>query len=94
MNEGRAEDIEIRRKRLRFRSWHRGLKETDLLLGTFADRHLSQFGEAELDAYEALLEENDPDVFAWVTGKETPPGNLDTAVMKLLQNFKYAGSKD
>ena len=90
MNATSEEDIEVRRKRLRFRSWHRGLKETDLLLGTFADRHLSQFDEAELDAYEALLEENDPDVFAWVTGKEAPPSRHDTAVMKLLQNFKFA----
>ncbi len=94
MNSAPDEAIEVRRKRLRFRSWHRGLKETDLLLGTFADRHLSDFGDTELDAYEALLEESDPDVFAWVTGKETPPSNHDTPVMKLLQNFKFAGSRD
>jgi antitoxin CptB len=89
MNDSPPEDTATRRKRLRFRSWHRGLKETDLLLGNFADRHLEDFGEAELDLYEALLEENDPDVFAWITGSKQPPVAHNTSVLKLIQNFKF-----
>ena len=60
---------DVRRKRLRFRSWHRGTKEIDLLLGTFADRHLADFSDEQLAAYEALMLESDPDLFEWITGR-------------------------
>ena len=57
---------EIRRKRLLFRSWHRGTRESDLILGRFADSHLAGFDEAQLDRYEALLDCADADIFDWV----------------------------
>ncbi len=81
------ESEEIQRKRLRFRSWHRGTREMDLLLGTFADRLLAGFGKAQLDRYDALLALSDPDLFAWITGRERPPPAHDHDVMNLLQNF-------
>lgn len=84
-----SESIETRRKRLRFRSWHRGTREMDLLLGPFADASLETLSEAQLDHYEALLELSDPDLFAWITGSQAVPEAHDTAVMKLLKNFKF-----
>ena len=67
---------EIRRKRLSFRSWHRGTREADLILGRFADAHLAGFDEAQLDRYEALLDCPDPDIFDWVSGRAPPtPGS-------------------
>lgn len=86
-----SEDIETLRKRLIFRSGHRGLKEMDLLLGGFAARHLGEFSRPQLDIYDALLEQNDPNVYAWITGREAPPAEHDTPVLKLLQNFKLVG---
>lgn len=65
-----AEDSGIRLRRLRMRSWRRGMKEMDLILGYFADRHLAGLGEADLDRYEALLEENDQDLYLWITGRD------------------------
>lgn len=62
-----------RLKRLRLRSWRRGTKEMDLLLGHFADLHLAGLTTDELDAFEALLEENDQDLYAWASGRETMP---------------------
>jgi succinate dehydrogenase flavin-adding protein (antitoxin of CptAB toxin-antitoxin module) len=60
-----AEDIEIRRKRLLHRSLYTGMKEVDILLGSFARRHLQTFTEVELDQYEALLENyDDPQIYA------------------------------
>src|ERR1700676_471039 len=56
-----------RRKRLLFRSWHRGTREADLILGSFAEQHLVAFDEAQLDRYEALLDQPDPDIFDWLT---------------------------
>ncbi|MEX0758404.1 MAG: succinate dehydrogenase assembly factor 2 [Tistlia sp.] len=83
------ESLEVRRKRLRFRSWHRGTREMDLLVGSFADRHLAGFDSGQLDRYEALLLEPDPDLYNWMIGAAEPPGALDHDVMKLLRSFKY-----
>ena len=46
-----------RRKRLLFRSWHRGTKEADLIMGSFAEAHLAGFSEAELDEFEKCIDE-------------------------------------
>lgn len=65
-------DQETRVKRLRYRSWHRGCKETDIILGKFADEHMAAIAPALLDLYEELLEENDNDIWMWLTGKDVP----------------------
>ena len=84
-----AEDIEVRRKRLRFRAWHRGTREADLLIGSFADAHTGSFDDGQLDRFEALLELSDPDLYNWMTGREAVPAEHDTDVMRLLQAFRF-----
>lgn len=64
---------EIRLKRLKIRSWRRGTKEMDLILGPWSDRNLAGLGETELAGYEALLEENDQDLYQWVSGQASVP---------------------
>lgn len=83
------ESPEIRRKRLLFRSWHRGTRETDLLLGSFAEQHLAGLSEAQLDRYEGLLEENDAALFDWIAGRAAPPPERDSDVLRLLIDFRY-----
>ncbi|HTZ35996.1 MAG TPA: succinate dehydrogenase assembly factor 2 [Stellaceae bacterium] len=78
-----------RRKRLLFRSWHRGTREADLILGSFADAHLPRFDAAQLDRYEALLDLPDPDIFDWLTGRCAPPPEHDHDVTRMLLAFKY-----
>ena len=85
-----SEDIDIRRKRLRFRSWHRGTKELDLLLGGFADRELGAMGAPELELYEALLEVPEPALYAWLSRQDSPPPEYDHEVMRRLMAFAYA----
>ncbi|HTS91666.1 MAG TPA: succinate dehydrogenase assembly factor 2 [Stellaceae bacterium] len=84
-----SETSDIRRKRLLFRSWHRGTKESDLLLGSFAERHLREFTPAQLDRYEALLECEDADLWDWIAGRAAPPADRDSDVLQLLLAFKY-----
>lgn len=86
----RQDDLETRRKKLAFRSWHRGTREMDLLVGGFADAHLAAFGAEELDLYEELLRQNDLDLYAWVAGRSRPPAELDNRVTDLFVNFKYS----
>ncbi len=62
-------------KRLIYRSWHRGTREMDLIMGSFADRHVPAFSDAELASYEEILNNNDPDLYDWVTGRVEPPDN-------------------
>ena len=81
--------LEIRRKRLRYRAWHRGTKELDLLIGSFADRHIAGFDGGQLDRFEALLECPEPSLYAWLAGQEEPPPNLRHDVMELLLSFKF-----
>jgi len=84
-----SEPLETRRKRLHFRSWHRGTKEADLLFGSFAERHLPEFGPEQIARYEALLEVDDPDLFAWIMGRKPVPPEHDSDVFRLLLAFKY-----
>ena len=80
---------DIRRKRLLFRSWHRGTREADLILGSFAEANLAAFDELRLDRYEALLECPDADLFDWITGRTAPPPEHDTDVIRLLLAFRF-----
>ena len=73
-----------RRERLRFRSWHRGTREMDLLLGSFADMHIHSFSPEQLMQYEALLVQADPDLYNWITGAEALPDALNNNVGQLL----------
>ena len=69
-----SETPEHRLKRMRMRSWRRGTKEMDLILGPFADRELAGMSVAQLDLFDALLDENDQDLYQWVSGQaEVPP---------------------
>ena len=85
-----TEALDIRRKRLLFRSWHRGTKEADLLLGSFAERHLLGFTADQVDRYEALLAADDGDLLAWIAGRVQPPAERESDVLRLLLGFKYA----
>lgn len=69
-------ESDARLKKLRMRSWRRGMKEMDLILGPYADTALAEFSTAQLDAYEALLDENDQDLYLWVTGAQPAPEAL------------------
>jgi antitoxin CptB len=63
-----TETRETRLKRLKIRSWRRGTKEMDMLLGPFSDGALAALDDAALDAYERMLHENDQDLYAWISG--------------------------
>lgn len=86
-----AETPDTRRKRLRYRSWHRGMQEMDLLLGRFADAQLAALSDAELDQFEHLLRCSDQDLFDWLTGARPWPAHLDNALARRLRDFTHRG---
>ena len=70
---------ENRLKRLRMRSWRRGIKEMDLILGPFADDWLARLDDSALDTFEAILGENDHDLYQWVTARIGRAGGTGTS---------------
>ena len=68
-----TEPAEAQLKRLKIRAWRRGMRETDLVLGPYADACLAEMDGESLSAFEALLAESDQDIHAWVTGAAAPP---------------------
>jgi len=79
--------MDARRKKLLFRTQHCGMKENDFLLGRFAAEQVAALDEADLVAFEALIEEPDNDIYNWVTGKEAPPARHDTGFLARLIAF-------
>ena len=78
-----------RRKRLFFRAWHRGTREADLILGSFAETYLAGFSEAQLDRFEVLLDCPEPDIFEWIGRRAAPSAEYDHDVTRLLLDFRY-----
>jgi antitoxin CptB len=91
MNSESDSDIETWRKRLRFRAWHRGMREVDLILGRFADARLAGLDVAGLAAFEAVLEQPDPEILGWITGEFAVPAEYDTPLMREIAAFGRAG---
>lgn len=88
MHEQHALDnIAIKKKQLIFRSWHRGTREIDLLLGKFADEHMAGFDAEQVALYDRFLNNSDPDIYNWITGQEPVPPSEDNAVVQLMLKY-------
>ena len=67
-------------KRLTMRSMRRGIKEMDIILSRYAERRLEGFDDNMLARYDALLSENDQDLYQWVSGQKPPPAALQDMI--------------
>jgi len=82
-------DREDRLKRLRFRAWHRGTKEADLLIGGFFDNFSADWSDVEIDWYETLLNEEDVEIMAWAIGTMPVPERYSGPMMQRMQQLDY-----
>ena len=82
--------LDDRRKRLLFRCWHRGTREMDLILGRFADAEIASLSDAELTELETLLEVNDPDLYAAITGDKQLAAEIAGALFARIRAFPIA----
>lgn len=80
-------DLDVRRRKILFRAWHRGMREMDLIMGRFADAQIGNLSEEELDEFERLIEVLDRDLLSWVTGEAQVPENYDSDVFRRLKAF-------
>lgn len=80
-------DLDVRRRQLGFRAWHRGTREADILVGRFAESYLPNASADEVETFAALLDENDPDIYDWVTGKTALPAEMPVPLQSLVRTF-------
>jgi antitoxin CptB len=82
-------DRETRLKRLRFRAWHRGVKEADLMIGGFYDAHGAGWSDDEIVWFETFLEEQDVDIMAWAMGTADVPVRWQGSMMDQLKQLNF-----
>lgn len=87
------EELNNRRKRLIFRSWHRGTREMDLIMGTFADANVMGMDDATLDVYEDLLDTPDPDLYDWYSGQKPADENARSPVLDKFLSHKIESER-
>ena len=87
MTDDREDALAIRRRKLKFRSWHRGMREMDLIMGRFADAFVDRMAPAELDEFEQLIEVPDPELMGWIMDGLPPPVAHDTPMLRRLRGF-------
>ena len=85
---GMTDTLEARRKRAWFRSVRRGTKESDAVIGGFAERYLSELDEGQLTRLEALLDCDDQDLLSWIAGVRPAPAAHDHDVLALMKEFE------
>jgi antitoxin CptB len=86
-----SDGLDVRRRKLLFRAWHRGMRELDLVMGRFADAAIAQLTDAELAQFEQLIDVPDRELLAWVTGEIDVPAAHDTVLFHRLRDFNRSG---
>jgi antitoxin CptB len=84
-----ADEDDVRLRRLRFRAWHRGTKEADMMIGGFFDRYAAALAPHELAWFEALCEEEDVEIMAWAIGTRPVPERYRGDLMDRLQRLDF-----
>lgn len=85
---------DTRRKRILYRANHRGMKEADVLIGRFAERHLGDLTPEQVDRFESLMDELDLDIMDWIMDREPVPARHDTDVFAMLKAFQPAAERE
>jgi antitoxin CptB len=82
-----SDGLDVRRRRILFRAWHRGMREMDLIMGRFADAMIHELTDADLDEFEDLMQAPDPEVYRWIAGDAPPPPAYDRPLFRKLCVF-------
>ena len=81
--------IKVIRKRLSIRSWRRGTKELDLILGRFSDKNLTEFKMSELNLYEQFLSNDDYLIYNWLFSKEDCPKIFESLIKRIQEGMHH-----
>ncbi|WP_019218647.1 succinate dehydrogenase assembly factor 2 [Bartonella florencae] len=79
--------LDVRRRRLIFRAWHRGIREMDLILGHYVDAHIVEMSDKTISELEYIMSFDDRDLLKWVTGEISPPPEVDSPLFRDIINY-------
>jgi len=82
-----SEGLDVRRKKILMRAWHRGIKEMDLMFGRFVDGELDDLSDQELSELEMLLDQYDRDLIQWFTDEIPVPEQFDCSIFHKIKNY-------
>lgn len=88
-----SDGLDPRRRRVLFRSWHRGIREMDLIMGRFSDAHIENLTDGELDEFERLMELRDQEVLSWIDGTAPVRPDYDTPLFRRLRDFNLGNGR-
>lgn len=89
--QGAADELHAHRlKRLRMRAMRRGIKEMDIILSRYAEARLDGMEDSALKGFDALLCENDQDLYQWVTGQTPPPAQFAPLIADIATQASVA----
>jgi len=86
-----SDGLDLRRRKLLFSAWHRGMREMDLIMGRFVDVAIEDFTADELAQFEQLIELPDRELLAWITGEADVPAAHDTPLFRRWRDFNRRG---
>ena len=81
--------LDARRRRLVWRATHRGMKEIDLILGTYARREAAAMDEQAIATFESLLDEADADLYDCLVRCLTPPPGVPSELIDVLRKIRF-----
>ncbi|WP_455474820.1 FAD assembly factor SdhE [Bartonella sp. B30(2025)] len=79
--------LDVRRRRLVFHAWHRGIREMDLILGNYVDAHIVEMDDKTISELEYIMSFDDRDLLMWVTGETAPPSEIDSPLFRDIVNY-------
>ncbi|WP_212112694.1 succinate dehydrogenase assembly factor 2 [Bartonella queenslandensis] len=79
--------LDVRRRRLIFRAWHRGIREMDLIFGRYIDAHIAGMNDKKLSELEYIMSFDDRDLLTWITGETLPPSEIDSPLFRDIANY-------
>ncbi|WP_375627300.1 MULTISPECIES: succinate dehydrogenase assembly factor 2 [unclassified Bartonella] len=80
--------LDVRRRRLIFRAWHRGIREMDLIFGHYVDTHITEMNDKTLSELEYIMSFDDRDLLTWITGEVSPPSEVDSPLFRDIANYR------
>lgn len=79
--------LDNRRKRILYQATHRGMKETDRIVGGFVTEKVAELSELELSHLDALLQQSDADILNWIYDRAVLPRDVNKAFFEMIKNF-------
>ena len=74
---------------LKYRAWHRGTREADMMIGGFFDAHHALWDAHQRALFAALLTEQDVDIMAWAIGSQPVPERYQGSMMEAFQQLDF-----